>query len=59
MPPYLQPMVDYIRTKENTGVYNSRRSVHMPVEVALQAADRVQAAVAWYADDCDWVVLRP
>ena len=36
MPPYLQPMVDYIRTKENTGVYNSRRSVHMPVEVALQ-----------------------
>ena len=32
----MQPMVDYIRTKENTGVYNSRRSVHMPVEVALQ-----------------------
>ena len=30
-----QPMVDYIVTKENTGVYNTRRSVHLPVEVEL------------------------
>ena len=29
-------MVDYIVTKENTGVYSSRRSVHLPVEVELQ-----------------------
>ena len=29
-------MVDYIVTKENTGVYNKRRSVHMPVDVELQ-----------------------
>merc|ERR1711976_636691 len=33
---YYQPMVDYIVTKENTGVYNKRRSVHMPVDVELQ-----------------------
>merc|ERR1712002_364464 len=29
-------MVDYIVTKENTGVYNTRRSVQMPVDVDLQ-----------------------
>ena len=29
-------MVDYIVTKENTGVYNTRKSVHLPVEVELQ-----------------------
>ena len=31
-----QPMVDYIVTKENTGVYNTRKSVHLPVEIELQ-----------------------
>lgn len=29
-------MVDYIVTKENTGVYNTRKSVHLPVEIELQ-----------------------
>jgi len=33
---YYQPMVDYIVTKENTGVYNTRKSVHLPVEIELQ-----------------------
>ena len=31
-----QPMVNYIVTKENTGVYNTRRSVQMPVDSELQ-----------------------
>ena len=29
-------MVDYVVTKENTGLYHNRRSVHMPVDVELQ-----------------------
>merc|ERR1719500_260158 len=29
-------MVDYIVTKENTGVYNTRKAVHLPVELELQ-----------------------
>merc|ERR1711936_285688 len=33
---YYQPMVDYVVTKENTGLYHNRRSVHMPVDVELQ-----------------------
>ena len=33
-------MVDYIVTKENTGVYNTRRSVQMPVDVDLQERER-------------------
>jgi len=33
---YYQPMVDYIVTKENTGVYNTRKAVHLPVELELQ-----------------------
>ena len=29
-------MVDYVVTKENTGLYHNRQSVHMPVDVELQ-----------------------
>ena len=31
-----QPMVDYVVTKENTGLYHNRRSVHMPADIELQ-----------------------
>ena len=45
-------MVLIRQVSANSGAWRRRGSL------AVWAVHRVQAAVAWYADDSDWVVLR-